>query len=427
MFAFCRRLWFFLFGFVWLCLAVPAWGGGENPRETPIVKVVRANAPAVVNISTERIVLLRETPFWGDYGNEFDFLFEQFFGSVRPRRALKFKSIGSGVVVDKNGIIVTNAHVVHMASSIYVILQDGTSVNGRVVYENPDQDLALIKVDSPQPLKAVALGSTGDIMIGETVVAIGNPLGFENSVTVGVISGKDRSLYSSRGIPVAEELLQTDAPINPGNSGGALLNLNGELIGINVAVVQNSQSIGFAIPVEKVKESLEGYARNQSFPIKFQKKTRALQQQAQPSLTPPSSAQERWDPFAEMERMREQMDQMFQGLFSRQNRPGGRGMFNTDLFYDPNFDMEEKDDAYVIRFDIAGTDKEKINIEISEYTLTISGERSVQTQERHPSGFSHSSSFGSFLRTIPLPEDADTAAVTTKMEKDTLIITLPKK
>src|SRR3989338_1030890 len=239
-----------------------------NPRETPVVKVVRENAEAVVNISTEHIILLRENPMWGHYGSEFDFWFDQFFGQPGRTRALKLKSVGSGVIVDKEGMIITNAHVVHMASNIFVILSDGTSVQGKVVYENPADDLAIIKIDSPKPLKVVKLGREDDILIGETVVAIGNPLGLENSVTVGIISGKEREIYSSRGEKVSDELIQIDATINPGNSGGALLNLNGELVGINVAVVQNSQSIGFAVPVKKIKQALEAHAHNKPFVLK---------------------------------------------------------------------------------------------------------------------------------------------------------------
>ena len=103
-------------------------------RETPVVKVVRDNREAVVNISTERIIYLRESPFWGNYDNEFDLLFESFFRMQRPLHTLKLKSVGSGVIIDKSGVIVTNAHVINMASNIYVILNDGTSVEGEVMY-----------------------------------------------------------------------------------------------------------------------------------------------------------------------------------------------------------------------------------------------------------------------------------------------------
>ncbi len=270
-------------------------GDAVNPRETPVVKVVRENAAAVVNISTEHIILLRENPAWGNYGSEFDFLFDQFFGLHQRTRALKLNSVGSGVVVDSNGIIVTNAHVVHMASNIFVVLNDGTSAAGKVVYENPRADLALIRVDPPKPLKAVSLGQDDDVMIGETVVAIGNPLGLENSVSAGVISGKDREVYSSRDEKVSEGLIQTDAPINPGNSGGALFNLAGELIGINVAVVQNSQSIGFAIPVKKVRGAIDAHQRNDKFTIR-QRGGPAPAPAVPQERTAPLREQDEWNP-----------------------------------------------------------------------------------------------------------------------------------
>ncbi len=161
----------------------------DNPRETPIVKIVRENKDAVVNISTERIALLRENPFWGSYGSEFDIFFENFYGRNMPQYALKLKSVGSGVIIDKNGIVVTNAHVVNMASNVFIVLNDGTSIKGQVMYEDPSIDLALVKIDPPKPLKEINLGTSNDIMIGETVVAIGDPLGLENSVTAGIITG----------------------------------------------------------------------------------------------------------------------------------------------------------------------------------------------------------------------------------------------
>jgi S1-C subfamily serine protease/HSP20 family molecular chaperone IbpA len=403
-------------------------GAVENLRETPVVKVVRENAEAVVNISTERIVFLRENPAWGTYGNEFDYIFGEFFGLSRPRRALKLRSIGSGVIIDKKGIIVTNAHVVHMASTIYVILYDGTSVEGQVMYENPRYDLAIIKIDPPRPLKEVILGRADDIMIGETVVAIGNPLGLENSVSVGVISGKEREIYSSKGAAVFEGLVQTDAPINPGNSGGALLNLNGELIGINVAVVESSQSIGFAIPVNKVKESIEAHKRNEVITVK--QKRRVPLSPPEPGLSqnqPATKGQEKWDALAEMDQFRKEMDQMFQDFFGGRKGQTRGGMFNTDIFYDSSFDLEETDKGYEIKLDISGLDKEKIDVEISEYSITVSGQSSGAIENRHPQGYYKSQRFHSFLRTIPLPADADPEGVTTEMKEDTLVISLPKK
>lgn len=398
----------------------------SNPRETPVVKVVKENAGAVVNISTERILLLRENPYWGHYGNEFDFFFGEFFGIQRPRRALKLKSVGSGVVVDKSGIIVTNAHVVHMASNIFVIFNDGTKVKGKVVYENLEDDLAIVKIAPPPFIKEVKLGQTDDIMIGETVVAIGNPLGLENSVTAGVISGKERDIFSSKGISVTGGLLQTDAPINPGNSGGALLNINGELVGINVAVVQNSQSIGFAIPVEKVKDAIKGHEENKKFSIKH-KERRIPQRQLLMQAQPPSTQQmDSWDPFDEMDKMKEEMERMFQGAFGKRGGGSGKGMFNTDIFYDSDFNIEEKKNSYIIKLDIKGVDRDKINIDIHEGSITVSGEHSVIEKQEGPEGYYSSHRVGSFLRTIPLPEDADTEKVKTAIQDEQIVITFPK-
>lgn len=224
-------------------------------RQTPVVQVVQEWAPAVVNIGTERIVLLRQHPYWGDYGQRFDFFFKQFYQPYRYS-ALKIPSVGSGVILKKDGLIVTNAHVVHMASKIFVTLQEGTTLEGKAVLVAPEDDLALIEIYPPHPLKAIKLAEPNDLMIGETVIAIGNPLGLENTVTVGVVSGKNRSFNLAGQERLLTDLIQTDAPINPGNSGGALLNLNGELVGINLAVVLNAQNIGFAIPVEKVRRLL---------------------------------------------------------------------------------------------------------------------------------------------------------------------------
>lgn len=405
-------------------IAVPN-AGCDNPRETPIVKVVRENAGAVVNISTEHIVLLRENPVWGSYGSEFDYLFNQFFGARTRTRALKLKSVGSGVIVDKGGLIVTNAHVVHMASNIFVILNDGTRMPGKVVYENIQDDLALVKVGpvSRKPLTQARLGADDDIIIGETVVAIGNPLGLENSVTVGIISGKGREIHSSEGQKVSDELIQTDAPINPGNSGGALLNLNGELVGINVAVVQNSQSIGFAVPVKKIKQATEAHKHNEPFVLK---QRRPVQPPAPaPQAGPGEDGQ--WDPLDEMERIRREMDQMFSGAFGRREPQDQWGMFNTDMFYDSGLDVKETPQGYEIRLNVAGLDKDKIDIEINDRSLTVSGQGSGREEQTFPQGAFRSRQFHSFLRAIPLPEDADGASVKTEIDGDYLIIRMNRK
>lgn len=205
---------FFVFIVMSLTSAVNA--AEIDNRQTPVVKVVKDTAESVVNISTEHIIFLRQNPYWGVYGNDFDILFNQFstFHGMAP--ALKLKSVGSGVIVDKAGLIVTNAHVVNMASSIFIVLNDGKQAKGEVVYENKNDDLAFIKIVPPKPLIEAELGQTKDLMLGETVVAIGNPLGLENTVTSGIVSGKNRKFHSSQGEFVMGDMLQIDAPINPG-------------------------------------------------------------------------------------------------------------------------------------------------------------------------------------------------------------------
>jgi serine protease Do len=228
-----------------------------SARETPVVRVVSHYAPAVVNIRTENVLDLKELPEWGRYGEELDAYFKKYFGQIYSEGVLKFKSLGSGVILGKNGLVVTNAHVVQKATDIFVVLKDGTVLLADVVRVNQDDDLAVIKMERAVPAPAVRFADIRDLKIGETVIAIGNPLGLENSVTVGVISGKDRAFASPVCEYVCAGLVQTDASINPGNSGGALLNLDGELVGINVAVVPSAQNIGFAIPAVKIQRLLE--------------------------------------------------------------------------------------------------------------------------------------------------------------------------
>ena len=151
--------------------------------------------------------------------------------------------------------------MVQRASDISVVLLDGTELEASVLKVNQQDDLAVIKITLPGSIKPVRFADTGNLMIGETVIAVGNPFGLENSVTVGVLSGIDRAFASPQCGYVCSGLLQTDASINPGNSGGALLNLDGELVGINLAVVQNAQNIGFAVPANKIILLLEDLKR----------------------------------------------------------------------------------------------------------------------------------------------------------------------
>jgi len=220
----------------------------RDRRRTPVVEVFEQCRDAVVNISTTRLVRMRSLT----YGSLLDEIFD--FG--RPRmRDRRIESVGSGVVVHPSGYIVTNAHVVSQASDVQVTFADKQTLPAQVVAVDPEHDLAVVKVDAPRLLAAQKLGRSNDIMIGETVVAIGNPMGLQHTVTTGIVSALDRDLPFGDEV-VYKGLIQTDAPINPGNSGGPLLNLNGELIGINTAIRGDAQNIGFAIPVDRLWELL---------------------------------------------------------------------------------------------------------------------------------------------------------------------------
>lgn len=226
----------------------------QGSRNTPVVRVIKEWGPSVVNISTERLVPLQGNPYWGQRAADRD----QFFGQSQVAiGAMKLSGIGSGVIISKDGLVVTNAHVVNMASRVYVIFSDGTAVEAMLAAINPRMDLAIIKISPPKKLKPVKLAK--DVMIGETVISIGNPLGLQNSVSAGIVSATNRSFFAPGAPASLTGLVQTDASINEGSSGGAILNLSGELVGISLAVVQGAQSIGFAIPSEKVRIILADY------------------------------------------------------------------------------------------------------------------------------------------------------------------------
>jgi S1-C subfamily serine protease len=237
---------------VLLACACAAHKAVQSARVTPVVRVVRVYAPLVVNIRTENVVDLKKLPEWGRYGAKLDAYLKKYYGEIYSEGVLQYKSLGSGVIVSNEGLIVTNAHVVQKATRIYCVLYDGTMVEATALKVSPEDDLAIIQVVLPYPVIKVRYADVRDLMVGETVIAIGDPLGLENSVTVGVVSGKDRAFSSPECEYVCSGLVQTDAPINPGNSGGALFNLDGELVGINVMVVQDANNIGFAIPAAKI-------------------------------------------------------------------------------------------------------------------------------------------------------------------------------
>ena len=228
----------------------------SSQRFTPIVKVIKEWEPSVVNISTERTVLLQTQPFWREYGGIFNEAQNQF--QQQTIGTLNLKSLGSGVLISEDGLIITNAHVVNMASKVYITFYDGTQKEATVAATSQKDDIALIEVNPSPKIKPVKIAN--DVMIGETVIAIGNPLGLENSVTVGVVSGLNRQITdNATGKVIFSGLIQTDAAVNPGSSGGALLNLDGELVGINLAVIQTAQSISVAISYAKIKSILQEY------------------------------------------------------------------------------------------------------------------------------------------------------------------------
>lgn len=220
----------------------------EVTRESAVVKVVRAAGPAVVNIRTEQIVRRTGTPAFGFGGS----LFDDFFNGFSSPRIYKTQSLGSGAIIDSRGYVLTNAHVVEQASKIYVAL-DGRhkEVEATLVGVHERLDLAVIKIEGEKPFPSLQMGTSSDLLLGETVIAIGNPLGFGNSVTTGVISSTHRRVPMAGGL--VGHFIQSDALINPGNSGGPLLNTRGELIGINTAIARQAQGIGFSIPIDMVR------------------------------------------------------------------------------------------------------------------------------------------------------------------------------
>lgn len=207
----------------------------------------------VVNISTTKIV---EQKGMSDFFN--DEFFKKFFGEKMPdipehRRRFRSKSLGSGFAIDKEGLIVTNNHVVENADEIIVKLPDGNEFSAEVVGTDPLTDLALLRINPDnETLHPLNLGDSEKASVGDWVVAVGNPFGLESTVTAGIVSAKGRVL----GEGPYDNFMQTDASINPGNSGGPLVNMNGEVVGINTAIISSGQGLGFAIPVNMLKELL---------------------------------------------------------------------------------------------------------------------------------------------------------------------------
>jgi serine protease Do len=235
--------------------AQSSWGDDPFPRENAIVKATRRVSSAVVNISTSKVMDRGVNPFFSWEHNElFDRFFRDFF-EPHTRQYVQ-NSLGSGVIIDStHKYVLTNHHVIVRASKISVTLSNQQEFEARVVGTDPESDLAVLKIETGIELPAIPMGRSDDLMIGETVIAIGNPFGLSHSVTTGVISALNRSVRTEH--HVYHNFIQIDAPINPGNSGGPLLNINGELIGINTAIYSGAEGIGFAIPIDRAKRIVD--------------------------------------------------------------------------------------------------------------------------------------------------------------------------
>ena len=220
--------------------------GGENF----IADAVERVGPAVVRIDSSRTVTASRRPAIFD-----DPVFRQFFGeqgiSDEPAQRVE-RGTGSGFILDANGTILTNAHVVEGADEVSVTLKDGRELRGEVVGEDSLTDVAVIKVDATN-LPIVNIGNSDALRPGEWAIAIGNPLGLDNTVTAGIISATGRTSAQIRVPDKRVQFIQTDAAINPGNSGGPLLNERGEVIGVNTAIIGNAQGLGFAIPINQAR------------------------------------------------------------------------------------------------------------------------------------------------------------------------------
>ncbi len=231
--------------------AGPAAAGQVLPDFVSLAKKV---GPSVVNVSTVQTrKTAEEMPGGGD--DPFSQFWQRFFGGQIPRGPQRQSGLGSGFIIDRDGTILTNYHVVDGADKITVTLSDGQSYTGKVLGKDQKTDIAIIKIDAHQDLPTVNLGDSDQLQVGEWVMAIGNPFGLDHTVTSGIVSAKGRHI----GNGPYEDFIQTDASINPGNSGGPLVNMRGEVVGINTAIFSQSGGnigIGFAIPTNLVKDLL---------------------------------------------------------------------------------------------------------------------------------------------------------------------------
>jgi Do/DeqQ family serine protease len=258
-----------LFAFAGAALAAYGWLASSRPEpravepsplgtadalQAAFVAVAERVRPAVVNIGTVQMARPRRTPMPpGPHADDpfFKDFFDQFFGRGPGRREeFHQPGLGSGVIIDKRGYVLTNFHVIRGADAVTVRLSSKQEFRGRIVGTDAKTDLAVVQFDPPADLRVATMGDSDALRVGEWAIAIGNPFGLDQTVTVGVVSATGRAEV---GIATYENFIQTDASINPGNSGGPLVNLRGEVIGINTAIVATGQGIGFAIPANMAK------------------------------------------------------------------------------------------------------------------------------------------------------------------------------
>jgi serine protease Do len=211
---------------------LPALAGGSEARYSPVVKAIQQARPSIVNIRGEKTVANATQQASTETGR-------------------RVNGMGTGVVIDPRGYIVTNFHVVDNVREIQVTLANEEKYVAKLITRDLETDVAIIKIDPPKKLTPITIGTSSDLMPGEPVIAVGNAFGYEYTVTQGIVSALHRAVQVSD-VQFYDDLIQTDACINPGNSGGPLLNIDGEMIGVNVAVRAGAQGIGFAIPVDRV-------------------------------------------------------------------------------------------------------------------------------------------------------------------------------
>jgi serine protease Do len=225
-----RRTWLRVLGVVVVSCVICGGAGteayGQYSRRTPIVEAVQKTRASIVSVKAEKK---------GSWGRK--------------------ETGGTGVIVDERGFVVTNHHVVAAADRVLVHLADGSELAATITAEDARHDLAVLKLSTTRKLQALPFGTSSDLMVGETVIAIGHPFGYTNTVSTGIVSGLGRDVTMPNS-EVLHDLIQTNASINPGNSGGPLLNINGELIGINVAIREGAQGIAFALSADQVQQSL---------------------------------------------------------------------------------------------------------------------------------------------------------------------------